>query len=391
MGLRIAKSAAVTARVCIAAGLGALGWTLLTTTTANAADAEPPGSLPTDAVVQVLEDSTAELTQPLAEPLASAGAAAGAGAAKTAETVDRTAPVDVAPVRGLGSIVEAPVAKTVDAVAPVVEAVATDAAVVVNGLDTVVQEVDATGQELGLPAVLPEKPVETATGIVAGQVGNAVETVTAPVDAVTEPVGIKVPVGEVLEPVTAPRVEAPETAKPASPAPSVPVGGPSEPASEQPQVPSAHVSEPAPGTAAPGTDSPGVPTQPASAAETRLDGNDASSQGVLSSGEPSPGLLSLLELPGVAAPALTTAEGGAELARTAPVPAPADSPLGSPAIPAASGGSAGGSGGGSGGNASADAFLADGPNLVLASKLTRTADSSVLPAAPAFDPGCTPD
>ncbi|AUI51450.1 hypothetical protein [Arthrobacter crystallopoietes] len=387
MGNRLAKPAAVSARVLLAAGLGALGWTFFSTTTAAASD-ESAGLTAVETALQAAEKPAAELTDPAVAAVNAVVGQATPDPSGTPAPAAQPAPADLGVIQEVGAAVEdaAPVieAPATEAVQPVVPAAET----VVQELDATVEHLDAAVQDAGLPAVLPEQPLNTVTDAVVGQLDGAVDVVTAPIEVITAPVE------QVLEPVT-------DELSPAVPilpeSPAVPVTD-SEPAPAEP-TPAEPAAEPVPTQAEPA--SPVVETSPkkpsgSTGVEEAPDRTAGQEISFPSDGpEGSVGVAEAVDLqaqpPSMDIVQLPAPDAAAGISRATEVPSPTAGPIPVAAFPATSGGSSGGGGGGSAGHGSADAYLTGGKYQWVAAGLAHRAESVALPASPVFDPGSTPD
>lgn len=400
MGNRLAKPAAVSARVLLAAGLGALGWTFFSTTTAAASD-ESVGLTAVEAALQAVEKPAAELTDPAAAVVNAVVDQATPDLSGTPAPAVKPAPADLSVVQEVGAVVEdaapvieAPATEVVQAVVPAAEAV-------VQELDATVEYLDAAVQDAGLPAVLPEQPLNTVTDAVVGQLDDAVDVVTAPIEVITAPVE------QVLEPVT-------DELSPAVPmlpeSPAVPVTG-SEPAPAEP-TPAEPAAEPMPAQAEPASQvaettppvSASVPKEPSGSAGVE-EASDRTAGQVISFPSDGPeGSVRVAEVVDLEAQSsvqsrslhlnvvqLPAPGGAASISRTTEVPSPMGVPAPVASFPVTSGGSSGSGGGGSAGHGSADAYLTGGQYQWAAVGLAHMAESTALPASPAFDPGSTPD
>ncbi|NMR28616.1 hypothetical protein [Crystallibacter degradans] len=408
MGNHLAKPVAVSARVLLAAGLGALGWTFFSTTTAAASD-ESAGLAALEATLQTVEKPAAELEDPAAAAVNAVLGQATSGLTGAAAPAVQPAPTDLGVVQELGAVVEAaapvieaPATEVVQAVVPaaeVVEAVVPAAEAVVQELDVAVEHLDAAVQDAGLPSVLPEKPLATVTDAVVGQLDEAVDVVTAPIEVVTAPVE------QVLEPVT-------DKLRPAVPIlpepPAVPVTD-SEPEPVEP-APAAPAADPVPAGQEPASQA--EVTTPAAAAVSPKErfGSPAvedapgrtTGEGIAFPSESQDGRITTAETIDLQAqspgqnhfPAMGVSpapDSNASLNR-AEVPSPTGGPVPVSSFPVTNGGSSGGGGGGgSAGHGSADAYLTSGQYQWLAATLAYRTESTALPASPAFDPGSTPD
>jgi hypothetical protein len=396
VGNRLAKPAAVSARVLLAAGLGALGWTFFSTTTAAASD-ESAGTPALEAPLQTMEKPAAELTDPAAAAVDAVVGRATSGLTETVVPAAQPAPADLGVVQEIGTlaedvapVVQAPAAEVVQTVVPATEVVQTvvpTAEAVVQELDSAVEHLDTVVQDAGLPAVLPEEPLNTVTDAVVGQLDEAVAVVTVPVEVVAAPVE------QVLEPVT-------DELRPAVPilpeSPAVPVTDP-EPAPAEPtpaesvHEPAAAVPEPATQIAKPTTEETSPDPRP-----EELTASPVATDGSLSSDGPDTHLnqapsLSLQEQsPSAAILQLPASDGGASITSATELPSPTAGPIPVASFPVTSGGSSGGGGGGSAGH-SADFDLTGGQYQWLAAALTHSSKSTALPGSPVFDPGSTPD
>ncbi|MCW2134334.1 hypothetical protein [Arthrobacter sp. VKM Ac-2550] len=401
MGYRLAKPAAVSARVFLAAGLGALGWTFFSATTAVASD-ESAGLQALEVTLQLVETPAAELTDPAAAAVDAVVGHAASGLTEAVAPAAQPAPADLGAVQQIGTVVEdvapvveAPAAKVVQTVVPATEVVRTvmpTAESVVQELDAAVQHLDAAVQDAGLPVVLPEEPLATVTDVVVGQLDEAVDVVTAPIDAVTAPVE------QVLEPVT-------DTLRPAVPilpeSPAAPATD-SEPAPAEP-APTEPAAEPLPTQAE--LASPVAETTPTVAAANPKE--HFGSVGVEEAPVPSDGpeefvaTVEAVDLqaqppgqgqsPSLEIMQLPAPVGAASISRATEIPSPTAGPISVSSFPITNGGSSGGGGGGSAGHGSADAYLAGGQYEWLVGALALLAESTALPASPVFDPGSTPD
>jgi hypothetical protein len=387
VGNRLTKSAAVSARVFLAAGLGALGWTFFSATTAAASDG------PAD--LTAVEASAQTLEKPAAQPAAPATAAVDAVAGQALSALSGTSapasqpvPADLGVVQEIGTVVEDAAAVVEAPTAEVVQAVVPAAEAVVRELDVTVKHVDAAVQDTGLPAVLPEEPLTMVTDDVVGQVDEAIEVVTAPIEVVTAPVE------QVLEPVTD-ELSSAVPVLPASPTVPVTVAEP-EPAEPVRTVPAA---EPVPAEPEPASQVDG--TSPAAAALSakeppgssvveeapeRTIGQDST---LPSDGQD--GRMAAAKTVDLQAQSPGQDQFAAADISLFPAPSPAGGPVPAPSFPVTNGGSTGGAGGGPAGHGWADAYLMGGQYQWLPAALANCSNSTALPASPAFDPGATPD
>lgn len=348
MGNRPAKPVAVSARVLLAAGLGALGWTFFSATTAAASD-ESVGLPALEAALQTVETPAAELTDPAAAAVDAVVSQATSGLSGTPAPAAKPAPTDPGVVQEIGALGED--------IAPVVEAPATE----------VVQ------------AVVP--PTEVVQTVV-----PAVEVVAAPVEVVTAPVE------QVLEPVT-------DELRPAVPIlpepPAVPVTD-SEPAPEA-QAPAEPAAEPGPTQAEPASQVAETASGVFALGPKEASGSAGVEEVPLPSDGPE-GFVATAEAvdlqaqpPSMDIVQLPAPDAAAGISRATEVPSPTAGPIPVAAFPVTSGGSSGGGGGGSAGHGSADAYVTGGQYQWVAAGLAHRAESIALPASPVFDPGSTPD
>lgn len=350
MGNRLAKPVAVSARVFLAAGLGALGWTILSATPAAASD-ESPGLPALKATLQTEEKPAAELAEPAAAAVNAVLGQATSGLTGTAAPAVQPAPTDLGVVQELGAVVEG-----VEPVVPAAEGV-------VQELDATVQHLDAAVQNAGLPSVLPEKPLTAGTDVV-GQLDEAVDGVTAPIEVVTAPVE------QVLEPVT-------DKLRPAVPilpeSPAVPVTD-SEPAPAEP-TPAEPAAEPVPAIQEPALQADATTSAAATVSPTEPFGSPVveeapgrtTGEGIAFTSDSPDGRITTAETVDLQAqspgqnqfPAMDISQaldGNASLNRVE-IPSPTGGPVPVSSFPVTTGGSSGGGGGGGGsaGHGSADA------------------------------------
>ena len=358
MGNRLAKPVAVSARVFLAAGLGALGWTFLSATTAAASD-ESAGLPALETTVQTVETPAVELADPAAAAVDAVVGHAASGLTAAVAPAPQSAPADLDVVQEIEAVVQ--------------------------DLDATVEHLDAAVQDAGLPSVLPEKPLTTVTDAVVGRLDEAVDVVTAPIEVVTAPVE------QVLEPVIAtlrPAVPilpespaAPPTDSepaPAEPTPTEPVPTQAEPAPQVAETtPTVATANPKEHFGSAGVEEAPLPSGGPEEFVATAEAVDLQAQPLGQGQSPS---LEIMQLPAPVS--------AASIRRATEVPSPTAGPI-SVTFPVTNGGSSGG-GGGSAGHGSADAYMAGGQHQWLAAALVLMAESTALPASPAFDPGSTP-